>query len=159
MRKVRDQPRTTREELVNDLKAVGAKVTMQSIGNTLRCNEMTEMTEILQRPQGPPAQESTCTSPANEHLMIQRRLGRMFCGQMRPKLSSLASTQLENKPTIKMINPSFLWAKWANLQNQQEIKQLFPHCNHKNYSLHGEHFNMPLKWGLCLTLCISGYLI
>ncbi len=25
-------------------------------------------TEILQRPQGPPAQESTCTGPANEHL-------------------------------------------------------------------------------------------
>uniref|UniRef100_A0A9J7YKB1 Transposase Tc1-like domain-containing protein n=1 Tax=Cyprinus carpio carpio TaxID=630221 RepID=A0A9J7YKB1_CYPCA len=36
MRKVRDQPRTTREELVNDLKAVGTTVTKQNIGNTLR---------------------------------------------------------------------------------------------------------------------------
>ncbi len=38
MRKVRDQPRTTREELVNDLKAVGTTVTKQNIGNTLRRN-------------------------------------------------------------------------------------------------------------------------
>ena len=38
MRKVRDQPRTTQEELVNDLKAVGTTVTKQNIGNTLRRN-------------------------------------------------------------------------------------------------------------------------
>ncbi len=25
--------------------------------------------------------------------------------------------------------------------------------NHKNYSLYSEHFNIPLKWGLCITLC------
>ncbi len=38
MRKVRDQPRTTREELVIDLKAVGTTVTKQNIGYTLRRN-------------------------------------------------------------------------------------------------------------------------
>ncbi len=38
MRKVRDQPRTTRKELVNDFKAVGTTFTKQTIGNTLRRN-------------------------------------------------------------------------------------------------------------------------
>ena len=35
MRKVRDQPSTTQEELVNDLKAVGTTVTKRTIRNTL----------------------------------------------------------------------------------------------------------------------------
>ncbi|XP_074472562.1 uncharacterized protein LOC141756598 [Sebastes fasciatus] len=38
MRKVRDQPRTTREELLNDRKTAGTTITKKTIGNTLHRN-------------------------------------------------------------------------------------------------------------------------
>ena len=41
MRKVRDQPSTTQEELVNDLKAVGTTVTKKTISNTLHHEGLT----------------------------------------------------------------------------------------------------------------------
>ncbi len=55
MRTVRNQPRTTREDLVNDLKAAGTIVTKKTIGNTLR-REGLKFCSLLNK--GPPAQES-----------------------------------------------------------------------------------------------------
>ena len=60
MRKVRDQTRTTREELVNDLKAAGTTVTKKTIGNTLRRNGL----KSCSTRKVPPAQEGTCTGPS-----------------------------------------------------------------------------------------------
>jgi len=71
------------------IKAVGTTFTKQTIGNRLRHNGL-----------------KSCSAPylrrhmfkfTSKHLMIQKRLGRKCCGQMTPKLSSLASTQLEEE--------------------------------------------------------------
>ena len=56
MRKVRDQPSTTQEELVNDLKAVGITVTKRTISNPLH----REGLKILLCVQGS-SEEGTCT--------------------------------------------------------------------------------------------------
>ena len=60
MRKVRDQPSTTQEELVNDLKAVGTTVTKRTISNTLH----REGLKSSWRAQGSSAEEGTCTGPS-----------------------------------------------------------------------------------------------
>ncbi len=53
------QPRTTREDLVNDLKRAGTTVSTVTISNTTPSR-----IKILQRAQGPPAQASTCPGPS-----------------------------------------------------------------------------------------------
>uniref|UniRef100_A0A8D0AJR8 Tc1-like transposase DDE domain-containing protein n=1 Tax=Sander lucioperca TaxID=283035 RepID=A0A8D0AJR8_SANLU len=66
MRTVRNQPRTSWEDLVNDLKAAGTIVTKKAIGNTLRREGLKSCSA-----RKVPCSESTCTSPsevANEHL-------------------------------------------------------------------------------------------
>ena len=60
MRKVRDQPSTTHEELVNDLKAVGATVMKRTISNTLQHEGL----KTFLRAQGSSAEEGTCTGPS-----------------------------------------------------------------------------------------------
>ena len=58
MRKVRDQPRTTRQDLVNDLERAGTTVSKKIISNT------PSWIKILQRTQGPPAQASASPGPS-----------------------------------------------------------------------------------------------
>ena len=59
MRKVRDLPSTTQEELVNDLKAVGTTVTKRTISNILHREGLKSCCA-----QGSSAEESTCTGPS-----------------------------------------------------------------------------------------------
>ncbi len=88
-RTVRNQPRTTREDLVNHLKAAGTIVTKKTIGNTLRREGLNHAA-----PARSPCSRKHMYRPVWSLPMIQRRTGWKCCGQMRPKSSSLASTQL-----------------------------------------------------------------
>ena len=81
MRKVRDQPSTTQEELVNDLKAVGTTVTKRTTSNTLHREGLksccTRKVPLLKK-----AHVQARLKFAKEHL---NDLGRRWCGQMGPK--------------------------------------------------------------------------
>ena len=114
IRKVRDQPSTTQEELVNNLKAVATTVTKRTISNTLHheglksccCTRFLCWRRHMYRP--------IWNLPKNT-WMIRRRLGRRWCGQMRPKYSYLASTRLAVFGKREMLStttrtPSPLWS-------------------------------------------------
>ncbi len=88
---VRNQPITTREDLVNDLKAAGTIVTKKTIGNTTpwRIENWNHAVPVRS-----PCSRKHTYRPVWSLPMIQRRTGLKCCGQMRPKSSSLASTKL-----------------------------------------------------------------
>ncbi len=79
MRMVRNQPGTTRVDLVNDLKAAGTIVTKKTIGNALR-REGLKSCSARKVPLLKRAHVQTVWSLP----MIQRRTGWKCCGQMRP---------------------------------------------------------------------------
>ena len=67
MRKVRDQPSTTQEELVNDLKTVGITVTKRTISNTLH-HEGLKSCCVHKVPLLKKAHVQACLKFAKEHL-------------------------------------------------------------------------------------------
>ncbi|KAI4882478.1 hypothetical protein NFI96_015836, partial [Prochilodus magdalenae] len=81
LRKVRNQPRTTREVLVNDLKRAGTTVSKVTVGNTLRRHSlkscMARKVPLLKS-----AHVQACLSLPMTIWMIQRSHGRKVCGQM-----------------------------------------------------------------------------
>ncbi len=89
MRTERNEPRTTQEDLVNDLKATGTIVTKKTIGNTLRCEGLKSCSG-----RKVPLLKKAHVQPVWSLPVIQRRTGGKCCGQMRPKSSSLTSNQL-----------------------------------------------------------------
>jgi transposase len=67
MRKVRDQPRTTRQDLVNDLKRAGTTVSEKTISNTLRCHGL-KSCSARKVPLLKPAHVQARLKFANDHL-------------------------------------------------------------------------------------------
>lgn len=64
MRKVADQPKTTRDDLVSDLKAVGTTVTKNTIGNTRHRYRL-----------------KSCRFPCNTHNQFQGLTNHFSCGK------------------------------------------------------------------------------
>ncbi len=89
MRTVRNQPRTTQEDLVNDLKAAGTIVTKKQLVTHYAVKDWNPAV-----PARSPCSRKHMYRPVWSLPMIQRRTGWKCCGQMRPKSSSLASTQI-----------------------------------------------------------------
>uniref|UniRef100_A0AAY5KKJ5 Transposase Tc1-like domain-containing protein n=1 Tax=Esox lucius TaxID=8010 RepID=A0AAY5KKJ5_ESOLU len=67
MRKVRDQPRTTRQDLVNDLKRAGTTVSKKTISNTLRRHGL-KSCSARKVPLLKPAHVQARLKFANDHL-------------------------------------------------------------------------------------------
>ena len=90
-RMVSKNPRTTRGDQVNDLQRAGTKVTKPTISNTLRRQGLKSCS----------ARRVPLLKPVHVQarllesiLMIQKKIGRMSYGQMKPKYNFLVKTQL-----------------------------------------------------------------
>jgi len=87
LRKVRNHPRITREELVNDLKRAETTFSKVTVGNTLRRHGL-KSCMARKVPLLKPASVKVCLRLSSLPMtiwMIQRSHGRKSCGQMRPK--------------------------------------------------------------------------
>ncbi len=84
LRKVRDQPRTTREDLVNGLKRAGTTVSPVTISHTLHRHGL-KSCSARKVPCSSQHMSSPIWSLPKTICMIQRRHRRRSCGQMRPK--------------------------------------------------------------------------
>jgi len=68
MRKVRDQPRTTRQDLVNDLKRAGTTVSKKTVSNTLYRQGLKRFKIAHKVPLLKPAHVQAHLKFANDHL-------------------------------------------------------------------------------------------
>src|SRR4029434_8128477 len=102
-RNVQDNPRTTRGELVNDLKAAGTTVTKKTIGSTL-CRNGLKSCSAHKVPLLKEAHVQDRLKFAHEHLNDSKEDWETGCGQMRTKSSSLASTRLAAFGGGRMLN-------------------------------------------------------
>lgn len=87
-RKVVDQPKARREGLVIDMKTAGTTLSKNTIGNTLRCNRQktcsARMVPMFKKPH-----VQAHLKFAGEPIIHSEKC----CSQIKPKLSSLASTR------------------------------------------------------------------
>ncbi|KAI4892468.1 hypothetical protein NFI96_012566 [Prochilodus magdalenae] len=102
MGKTKELPKDVRDKIVDVYKAgMGYKAIsswvhslQKNIGYTLRRNGL-KPCSVRQVPLLKKAHVQVRLKFANEHINAPRETGRRCCGQMRPKLSTLASTQLD----------------------------------------------------------------
>ncbi|CDQ93434.1 unnamed protein product [Oncorhynchus mykiss] len=90
MRKVRDQPRTTRQDLVNDLKRAGTTVSKKTISNTLRRHGL-KSCSARKVPLLKPAHVQARLKFANNHLDDPEKV--MWSDETKIELFGLNSTR------------------------------------------------------------------
>ncbi len=90
-RTVSKNPRTTRGDLVNDLQRAGTKVTKATISNTLRRQGL-KSCSARRVPLLKPVHVQPVWSLLESIWMIQKRIGRMSYGQMKPTYNFLVKT-------------------------------------------------------------------